>query len=184
MKLTVGQASCPSTGAASEHSSIQHKKGEFRGGESPSDGGLGVSPRFLKTSLGWVGGKNNAHVAATPAGLPAVGEQAGSPAATGRSRSRRVGTLCPTRERGSPEGVSPLAGVSGGAPLKLYDFSRVGGWDRLRPCCGHHADAAQSTQRPPRRDEGFIPQIAIAPFSGGARRWSIPLCRGSQACPP
>ena len=111
MKLTVGQASCPSTGAASEHSSIQHKKGEFRGGESPSDGGLGVSPRFLKTSLGWVGGKNNAHVPATTPTLPIA-----------------------------------------------------------------HAAS-------PRKAEGFIPQIAITPFNGGAQRGSIPLCRGSRGVP-
>jgi len=44
--------------------------GEFRGGESPSDGGLGVSPRISVTFLGRVGGKKNAHVTPTTPTLP------------------------------------------------------------------------------------------------------------------
>ena len=53
-------------------------------------------------------------------------------------------------ERGSPEGeYPPLAGVSGGVPLNLSDFSRAGGWEQPRSCCGHHADAAHRAQRPP-----------------------------------
>jgi len=37
----------------------------FGGGQAPSDGGLGVSPRFPKTPLGRAGGTDHAHVAAT-----------------------------------------------------------------------------------------------------------------------
>ena len=36
--------------------------------------------------------------------------------------------------KGSPEGSSPLAGVSGGVPLKPKDTARVGGWEEKRPC--------------------------------------------------
>jgi len=39
--------------------------GGVQRGQAPSGGGLGVSPRFLKTSLGRVGGKKDAHVTAT-----------------------------------------------------------------------------------------------------------------------
>ena len=44
--------------------------GGVQRGQAPSDGGLGVSPRFSKTPLGRAGGKNNAYVAATTPTLP------------------------------------------------------------------------------------------------------------------
>ncbi len=41
------------------------EKGECREGDPSLPGGSGGVPRFPITSLGWAGGKNNAHVAAT-----------------------------------------------------------------------------------------------------------------------
>ena len=53
-------------------------------------------------------------------------------------------------KRGSPEGeYPPLAGVSGGVPLSLVDFPRVGGWEEQRSCCGKDADIAHRAQRSP-----------------------------------
>jgi hypothetical protein len=40
-------------------------KGGVQRGPAPFGGGLGVSPRILLTFLGWAGGSNQAHVAAT-----------------------------------------------------------------------------------------------------------------------
>ena len=50
--------------------------GGVQRGPAPSGGGLGVSPRLLKTPLGREGGKNNAHVAATtPTPPPRTGRR-------------------------------------------------------------------------------------------------------------
>jgi len=55
-----------------------------------------------------------------------------------------------TTRRESAERENPsLPGVSGGVPLNPIDFSRVGGWEQPRPCCGENADATHRAQRPP-----------------------------------
>ena len=67
-----------------------------------SGGGLGVSPRFLNTPLGRVGGKNNAHVTAT---MPTPPKRSG----------RRIDTRPDTKQAGGvvstalPHGLEPVS---------------------------------------------------------------------------
>ena len=112
-------------------------------GSRPARRRRGCPPDSPKTPLGRVGGTDHAHVTVTTPTLPNV-HNASSIAQCSPGRVQR--------------GRIPLCRGSGGVPQNLIDFSRAGGWDRPRPCYGHHADATHRAQRLPKKAEGFIPQ--------------------------
>jgi hypothetical protein len=79
-----------------------------------------------------------------------VGDACWCPASQHVGSLISAGSATSTTRRESAERESPsLPGVSGGVPLILIDFPRVGGREQPGPCCGEDAGATHRAQRLP-----------------------------------